>query len=84
MHQMLPYVIGALYLLADAVIQAPPADGNGGSSEPDPDRLNRQAWRLYCEFRPETDGQWGKKATLSLDKILSLRNEVGGGEGIDQ
>jgi len=34
--------------------------------------LNRLAFSLYAEFRPETDG-WGKKAEIRCENILNLR-----------
>lgn len=45
------------------------------SSDPKygPDHLNDIAYSLYCDFRPETGGQWGKKSRLEMNKILSLR-----------
>lgn len=62
----LPFVVGAMTLLADAIVEDGPGD-------PDPERLNRVAWRMYVDFRPDTGGEWGKRATLSISKILSLR-----------
>lgn len=66
MMMNLPFVMGAMHLLADAIVEDGPGD-------PDPQRLDRAAWHLYCEFRPDTGGEWGKKASLSVNKILLLR-----------
>lgn len=38
-----------------------------------PDALHAAAYTLYTEFRPETSGEWGKKARLELDTVLGLR-----------
>ncbi len=57
---MSPYLLGALNLLAE--------------SYSDPQELNRGAYHLYCEFRPEFGG-WGAKGTVSLDTILGLRKK---------
>ena len=57
-RQTLPHVIGAMRLLA--------------SSIPEPQKLNREAFGLYAEFRPDVMG-WGKKAEMRLEKILDLR-----------
>lgn len=60
------------------------------SSDPNygPDHLNDIAYSLYCDFRPETGGQWGKKSRLEMNKILSLRrgreSERTDGEGDGQ
>lgn len=62
MFQMLPHVIGAMQCLAESYL-AP----DGGA-----DALHNAAYGLYVEFRPETHGEWGKRAELSLDKILAL------------
>lgn len=63
MYQMLPYVMGALLLLATSYVGP---DGNA-------DELHKAAYGLYLDFRPETHGEWGKRATLMLDKVLELR-----------
>lgn len=63
MFQMLPHVMGALTLLANSYLGP---DGNA-------DRLHAAAYELYTGFRPETHGEWGKRASLSLDTILALR-----------
>lgn len=86
MFQTLPMVMGALYLLADSFMESDDpfkkeeegeanalvnADDSSGSTAGD--TLHRNAYLLYSEFRPETGGQWGKKATLYIDQILKLR-----------
>lgn len=38
-----------------------------------PDHLHAKAYALYSQFRPETGGEWGKRARFELDKILALR-----------
>ncbi|WFD19374.1 hypothetical protein MCAP1_001604 [Malassezia caprae] len=63
MFQMLPHVMGALTLLANAYM---------GPTN-DTESLQRHAYALYVDFRPDTQGAWGKRATLSLDTILGLR-----------
>lgn len=63
MFQMLPHVMGALTLLANAYM---------GPTN-DTEALQRHAYALYMDFRPDTQGAWGKRATLSLDTILDLR-----------
>ena len=63
MFQMLPHVMGALTLLANAYM----------GPHNDADALQRQAYALYVDFRPDTQGAWGKRAPLSLDTILDLR-----------
>lgn len=35
--------------------------------------LHQKAYSLYCNFRPETGGQWGKKSRFEIDRLLSLR-----------
>jgi len=52
-----PYVIGAMRLLADSYTT---------------EELNTKAWGLYAEFRPSVD-QWGERSELSCAKVLSLR-----------
>lgn len=59
-RQTLPYVIGAMRLLAQSY---------------SPEELSAKAWDLYAKFRPEVE-QWGKRADLSCAKILSLRNDT--------
>ncbi|KAK0565512.1 hypothetical protein OC861_003735 [Tilletia horrida] len=63
-YQTLPYVFGTLVLLADSYIDP---------SDTDADELHAVAWDLYCEFRPETGGEWGKRAKFSCDTALGLR-----------
>jgi hypothetical protein len=55
---MSPYAMGALFLLADAYS--------------DPQALNRAAYSLYCDFRPESE-RWGGKGEVKLAAILNLR-----------
>jgi hypothetical protein len=55
---MTPYFMGALVLLADAYS--------------DPQALNRAAYSLYCDFRPESE-RWGGKGEIKLATILTLR-----------
>ena len=55
---MSPYLMGALFLLADAYS--------------DPEALNGAAYSLYCEFRPESE-RWGGKGEVKLAAILTLR-----------
>jgi hypothetical protein len=55
---MMPYFMGALLLLADAYS--------------DPQALNRAAYSLYCDFRPESE-RWGGKGAIKLAAILTLR-----------
>lgn len=66
MFQMLPHVMGALTLLAQAYM----------GPENDTEALQRHAYGLYVDFRPDTQGAWGKRATLSLDTILDLRQNA--------
>ncbi|WFC97673.1 hypothetical protein MYAM1_000392 [Malassezia yamatoensis] len=72
MHQMLPEVIGAMMLLASSYMDHTWASqtekGNNSSHD-----LEKEAYSLYTEFRPETHGEWGKRSELYLDKILALR-----------
>jgi len=39
-----------------------------------PEELNRKAWALYAEFRPEVN-EWGKRSEVSCSKILALRKQ---------
>ncbi|KAK0529165.1 hypothetical protein OC835_004419 [Tilletia horrida] len=71
-YQTLPYVFGSLVLLADSFLDPTGQDA-------DADELHAAAWDLYCEFRPETGGEWGKRARLSCDTVLSLRKGLGAG-----
>ncbi|KAE8222541.1 hypothetical protein CF319_g4279 [Tilletia indica] len=70
-YQTLQYVYGALVLLADSYL-----DPTG--QDTDADELHATAWDLYCDFRPETGGEWGKRARVSCDVILGLRKGVKG------
>jgi len=56
-RQTTPHVIGALRLLVESFT---------------PQELNRRAWDLYAEFRPEVTG-WGERAEVKCEKILCLR-----------
>lgn len=58
---MSPYLLGALTLLARAF--------------DDPQHLNRRAYQLYCDFRPENSG-WGVKGEVKLETILRLRDGI--------
>ncbi|WFD41758.1 hypothetical protein MPSI1_000394 [Malassezia psittaci] len=74
MHQMLPEVIGAMMLLASSYMDhAWASEIEKGSSSSH--NLEKEAYRLYTEFRPDTHGEWGKRSELYLDKILALRRE---------
>lgn len=55
---MTPYFMGALLLLAEAYS--------------DPQALNRVAYSVYCDFRPESE-RWGGKGAIKLAAILTLR-----------
>ena len=55
---MTPYFMGALLLLAEGYA--------------DPQALNRAAYSLYCDFRPESE-RWGGKGAIKLAAILTLR-----------
>lgn len=39
-----------------------------------PEELNRKAWALYAQFRPEVN-EWGKRSEISCRKILALRKQ---------
>ena len=39
-----------------------------------PEELNRKAWALYTQFRPEVN-EWGKRSEVSCSKILALRKQ---------
>ena len=39
-----------------------------------PEELNRKAWALYTQFRPEVN-EWGKRSEVSCRKILALRKQ---------
>lgn len=71
MFQTLPMLMGALMLLGSSY-----ADGPGGAEQ-----LHKLAYGLYVEFRPETHGEWGKRAELLLDRILALRRGQPGAVG---
>lgn len=57
----MPFVIGALRLLADSY---------------SPSELNEKGFSLYCEFRPEVGG-WGQRAEVKCQTILDLRKAEG-------
>ncbi|WFD30166.1 hypothetical protein MSPP1_001183 [Malassezia sp. CBS 17886] len=77
MFQMLPHVMGALTLLASSYADSD-AGGRGA------DALHQVAYGLYAEFRPDTHGEWGKRATLHLDNILALRRGMAGVGGKEE
>ena len=56
-RQTIPYVIGALKLLAQSFTVH---------------ELNRMAWSLYTEFRPSVHG-WGERCEVNCSTILGLR-----------
>jgi len=58
-RQTSPFVMGALKLLADSY---------------SPTELNKKAWSLYAEFRPEVN-EWGKRSEVHCSKILDLRKK---------
>ena len=74
MLQMLPEVMGAMMLLASSYMDHTWATKDT-QADHSADTLEKEAYRLYTEFRPETHGEWGKRATLYLDKILDLRRD---------
>jgi hypothetical protein len=57
LRQTMPFVMGALMLLADSY---------------EPERLNEIGFSLYADFRPTKVG-WGEKGQVSCEHILSLR-----------
>ncbi|KDN40870.1 hypothetical protein K437DRAFT_258488 [Tilletiaria anomala UBC 951] len=65
---------------AETIAPPGPADESSADADAGPhlnaDKLHVLAYSLYTEFRPETGGQWGKKATLHVDKILELRKHI--------
>lgn len=38
-----------------------------------PEALHAQAYNLYTLFRPDTGGEWGKRARFELNRVLDLR-----------
>ncbi|PKI85499.1 hypothetical protein MVES1_000770 [Malassezia vespertilionis] len=76
MYQTLPQVMGAMLLLARSYVDME----RDTEQHQDAARLHSAAYGLYTEFRPETHGEWGKRATLSLDTILALRRGMDKGE----
>lgn len=48
--------------------QAPSSDSPGS------EYLHARAYSLYTQFRPDTGGEWGKRARFDLDKVLALRH----------
>lgn len=38
-----------------------------------PQELNKKAFALYAQFRPDTGGQWGAKGVVHLRSVLDLR-----------
>lgn len=59
LRQTLPYVTGALRLLADTF---------------NAQDLNHHAWTLYAEFRPRVN-EWGKRSEMKCSDILRLRQK---------
>ena len=55
--QTTPAVVGAMRLLALTL---------------EPNELNQDGFRLYCDFRPASEG-WGKKTEMRMESILALR-----------
>ncbi|KLO08268.1 hypothetical protein SCHPADRAFT_916979 [Schizopora paradoxa] len=64
-RQTLPYVMGALRLLAGTF---------------SPAWLNEHGFELYKDFRPEAD-RWGERAELRCARILGLRRKGGRSDG---
>lgn len=58
-RQTTSHFMGALRLLAESYT---------------PEELNRKAWVLYTQFRPEVN-EWGKRSEVSCSKILALRKQ---------
>ena len=56
-RQTLPFVLGAMRLLAETYTPA---------------ELTEKGFGLYADFRPEV-GEWGGRAQMRCEKILSLR-----------
>lgn len=69
--QNLPRLYGALVLLADSWLEPGKVDLEGCDASAE--ALHARAWGMYCDFRPETGGEWGKKETVHLGKVLELR-----------
>ncbi|KAG5648995.1 hypothetical protein DXG03_000344 [Asterophora parasitica] len=57
-----PHIIGALRLLANSYAV---------------EEVNRRAWSLYAEFRPEVE-QWGGRSEVKCSTILDLRKKDAG------
>ncbi|KIY74050.1 hypothetical protein CYLTODRAFT_406103 [Cylindrobasidium torrendii FP15055 ss-10] len=57
LRQTMPFVVGALRLLADSY---------------NPSELNEKGYSLYCDFRPDVSG-WGQRAAVKCQTILDLR-----------
>ena len=58
-RQTLPYIAGALRLLAQSF---------------EPSELNTKGFGLYADFRPEVD-KWGERASVRCERILGLRSK---------
>ncbi|KIK68059.1 hypothetical protein GYMLUDRAFT_154641 [Collybiopsis luxurians FD-317 M1] len=57
LRQTMPFIIGALRLLADSFT---------------PQEINSRAWGLYVQFRPPAEG-WGERSEVRCSTILALR-----------
>ncbi|KAI0068645.1 hypothetical protein BV25DRAFT_1817543 [Artomyces pyxidatus] len=70
LKQTAPAIIGAMRLLAQSYSNA--------------NELNRAAWSLYADFRPEVDG-WGKKGSIRCETLLGLRKsgEASSGKAVE-
>lgn len=73
MFQTLPQVMGAMMLLASSYVDSTWRTDAESAASHSADGLHKAAYRLYTEFRPETGGEWGKRASLHLDTVLALR-----------
>jgi len=62
LRQTMPYVVGALKLLAQSFTVH---------------ELNRVAWGLYTEFRPSVH-RWGERSEVKCSTILNLRQRGSG------
>ncbi|CAO1620156.1 unnamed protein product [Parajaminaea phylloscopi] len=58
---------------SESVEAADKGERDAADSEYGPEALHREAFHLYTLFRPETGGQWGKRARFEIDKVLALR-----------
>ncbi|KAE9410642.1 hypothetical protein BT96DRAFT_984149 [Gymnopus androsaceus JB14] len=58
LRQTMPFIIGALRLLANSF---------------SPQEINEKGWGLYTQFRPAVEG-WGNRSEVRCAVILALRN----------